>query len=726
MFPARPHLTELHAGAPPQVPQSDAESPASTPVQPSSDGPGVSSGFGKYAWLVLIYTIGVILWGAFVRISFSGDGCGSHWPLCNGAVIPPDLTFKTFVEYSHRITSALCGFMVLGLAIWAFRAFPKRSHVRLAAVLALVFTATEALVGMALVRRELVAYNDSVERAIWMALHLVNSFLLIGFLTLAAVWATGIQRPRFRGQGAVGWALSVGLLGTLLLGVSGAVTALGDTLYPIRSSTEVIAASMSETAHFLVRLRVLHPLTAVCVGLLIVLIAGLVMHLRPDPKVRLAARWTLGLYGVQMLLGLVNVLMAAPVALQIAHLLVADAIWIALVSMSVAAVAHGVPQAEREARPYEGERLRGRALVGAYVTLTKPRVISLLLFTTLAAMFAAAGGWPGGWLLLAVAVGGYMSAGSANAMNMVVDRDIDGTMRRTASRPTVTQAIPTSHALAFAFLLGIGSFALLWGAANLMAAMLSLAGLVFYVIVYTMLLKRRTWHNIVIGGAAGAFPPLVGWSAVTGDLGTLAIIMFAIIFVWTPVHFWALALLIKDDYAKAGVPMLPVVRGERATVTQIGAYAVVTALVTLYPVAHGASGPLYFGFAIGLNIVLLALCMNLYRKVDRPRSLVLYKFSMLYLAILFAVAAVDQSMVSKASREAAGARVVSFANPMDAFPRRDSTTLSRALTSASGQALGSYEAVRGAREWVRASGRGPSLTSSSPTDVSGEVHAADL
>jgi protoheme IX farnesyltransferase len=294
----------------------------------------------------------------------------------------------------------------------------------------------------------------------------------------------------------------------------------------------------------------------------------------------------------------------------------------------------------------------GRATWKQYLALTKPRVISLLLFTTLTAMFIAAGGegttLPTFWLCLATGLGLYMAAGSANAINMVLERDLDLRMGRTATRPTVTQAIPPVNALAFAAALEIGSFVLLTWAANLLTALLALAGLAFYVIVYTLLLKRRTWYNIVIGGAAGAFPPLVGWAAVTGNLSPLAWCLFGIIFLWTPVHFWALAILIKDDYARAGVPMLPVVRGVHATVTQIVAYALLTAALTalplLLPGTNGRTvGWIYVGAAVLLNAVLILRSYRLYRKPDQPHARSLFKFSMLYLALLFLAMAVDRA-----------------------------------------------------------------------------------
>jgi protoheme IX farnesyltransferase len=285
-------------------------------------------------------------------------------------------------------------------------------------------------------------------------------------------------------------------------------------------------------------------------------------------------------------------------------------------------------------------------MVRDYIALTKPRVISLLLFTTLAAMFIAADSAhrvsiP---LFIAVALGGYAAAGAANAINMVIDRDIDQRMRRTTTRPTVTRRISWKSALAFAAGLEVFSFVLLTVAANLLTACLALAGLLFYVFVYTLLLKRRTWQNIVIGGAAGAFPPLVGWAAVTGSLNTFAWILFAIIFVWTPVHFWALALLIKDDYENAGVPMLPCVKGDRATVVQISAYTVVTVASTFLPVFTEKLGAVYIVGALLLNAILALKTVELYREISRPKASSLFHYSMLYLALLFLMMAIDRSI----------------------------------------------------------------------------------
>lgn len=286
-----------------------------------------------------------------------------------------------------------------------------------------------------------------------------------------------------------------------------------------------------------------------------------------------------------------------------------------------------------------------------YVTLTKPKVISLLLFTTLGAMFIAAQGIPNLLMILGVMVGGYMSAGAAGVYNMIYDRDIDAKMKRTAKRPTVTALIPSSHALIFAITLTILSFVVIAAVSNVLAALLSWAGIAFYVIIYTMWLKRSTWQNIVIGGAAGAIPPLVGWAAVTGELSFMAWLLFALIFMWTPVHFWALALLIKDDYAKVGVPMAPAVIGERATVMHMVMYTALTIILTLVPFVMRELSFAYFVAAFLLNAALLFRVLKLYwmvrheRTIERPLALHVYKFSMAYLALLFLSMALDRVLL---------------------------------------------------------------------------------
>jgi len=291
-----------------------------------------------------------------------------------------------------------------------------------------------------------------------------------------------------------------------------------------------------------------------------------------------------------------------------------------------------------------------RATWRDYLILTKPRVISLLLLTTVGAMFIAAEGYPGTWMLLGLLVGGYMSAGAAGVYNMVYDRDIDGRMRRTAMRPTVTNVVATGQALAFAITLTLLSFAIIWASSNLLAALLSWAGIAFYVIIYTIWLKRTTWQNIVIGGAAGAIPPLVGWAAVTGELSLLAWLLFALIFLWTPVHFWALALMIQHDYDEVGIPMAPSVIGERATVMQMAMYALLTMMLTVIPFALSEFSWLYLMASLALNVVLALRVARLFMlarsgvPIDKKTALPVYKYSMLYLALLFLSMAIDRAL----------------------------------------------------------------------------------
>jgi heme o synthase len=277
-----------------------------------------------------------------------------------------------------------------------------------------------------------------------------------------------------------------------------------------------------------------------------------------------------------------------------------------------------------------------------YVTLTKPRIMSLLLVTGFCGMIAGARGWPGTSTALVAMLGLALACGGASALNHVLDRDIDPLMgERTKRRPVASGRVSASRALEFGLALSALSFVLLASVVNVLTAVLALVGNLFYVLVYTRWLKRSTPQNIVIGGAAGAVPPLVGWAAATNTITFAALLLFAIVFVWTPPHFWALALLIKDNYRNAGVPMLPVVRGDRETARQIVLYSVVLVAVTLVPVAAGAAGLLYLACALMLGAAFLWLAERLRRDLSPRRAALLFHYSLLYLALLFAAFALD-------------------------------------------------------------------------------------
>jgi heme o synthase len=285
---------------------------------------------------------------------------------------------------------------------------------------------------------------------------------------------------------------------------------------------------------------------------------------------------------------------------------------------------------------------RSRQLLGDYVELTKPKVQSLLLLTTIATMYVA--GDPPPLLVFLTCLGGYLSAGGAGAVNHWFDRDIDAQMARTASRPIPAGRVSPRAALTFGCVLAVLSLLELSFAVNPLAAALSFSGFLGYVLVYTVWLKRRTPQNIVIGGAAGAVPPLVGWAAVTGSVGGTAVILFFIVFFWTPPHFWALSLLMKDEYAKVGVPMLPVARGEEETRRQIVLYSILLYAVTQLPYCAGGFGVAYLAASLVLGLGFIAGAVRLYRRADRTSALRLYLYSLAYLALLFCAMVADKHL----------------------------------------------------------------------------------
>ncbi len=303
----------------------------------------------------------------------------------------------------------------------------------------------------------------------------------------------------------------------------------------------------------------------------------------------------------------------------------------------------GSPAPLSVASPIDAARLglapRTRQLLSDYLELTKPKVQSLLLLTTIATMYVA--GDPSPLLVALTCLGGYLSAGGAGAVNHWFDRDIDARMTRTASRPIPAGRISPGAALAFGCALAALSFLELSLTVNVLAASLALSGFLGYVLVYTVWLKRRTPQNVVIGGAAGAVPPLVAWAAVTGSVSGVAVLLFFIVFFWTPPHFWALSLLMKDEYAKVGVPMLPVVRGEAETRRQILLYTVLLYAVTQLPFCAGGFGGIYLAASLVLGLGFIAGAVRLYRRADRRSALQLYLFSLAYLALLFCAMVLD-------------------------------------------------------------------------------------
>jgi len=312
----------------------------------------VHARLARYAWGVLAYNLAVILWGAYVRATGSGAGCGSHWPLCNGEVIPRGASIATLVEFSHRATSGLALLAVVALVVWVWRARPRGHPARTGAACSLLFILTEAAVGAGLVLFDLVADNESFARALFMAVHLMNTFALVASLTLTAHWTSGgapVRPGRRPGAAAM---LAAGALGLVLIGTSGAVAALGDTLYPAASLAEALRADLSPTSHLLIRLRLLHPAIALIVSFgLVAMVRPIVARGARGAEGRTAGRAVVAAVVAQLAAGGVNVILLAPVWMQMVHLLLADALWIAFVLLAADALADRPEIAEQRAAP---------------------------------------------------------------------------------------------------------------------------------------------------------------------------------------------------------------------------------------------------------------------------------------------------------------------------------------------------------------------------------------
>lgn len=308
------------------------------------------SRFAKFAWAVLAWNVLVVLWGAFVRATGSGAGCGNHWPLCNGTVVPIAPQIETLIELSHRLTSGVALIGVLVLLIWAFRAYPRRHPVRYGAVVSAVFILTESLVGAGLVIFGWVAEDTSAERALVVAIHLFNTFLLLASLAVTAWWASEQRPMALTSRGWIVWALRAGLLGVLVIGISGAITALGDTLFPASSLAEGLRQDMDPSQHFLIQLRIYHPLLSILVGVYLLVVTRILRSQETNPTVDRLGQILSIVIVVQLAAGFVNVLLLAPVWMQIVHLLLADLVWLSLVLLSASVAAVPVPRFEPAAQ----------------------------------------------------------------------------------------------------------------------------------------------------------------------------------------------------------------------------------------------------------------------------------------------------------------------------------------------------------------------------------------
>jgi heme o synthase len=595
--------------------------------------------FRTLAVATTVSTVLLIAWGGVVRATGSGDGC-PDWPRCFGAWVPR-LEYHTVIEYLHRFLAFLSATLSIALAVvggWSLlrhRAEVPRVPAWLAVGLAPLFLVQAAIGGWIIATHE----DPGV-----VTLHFAVAFVVLAVAVTIMVLSLLTEPGGVRSYATLAAVTALATYGLLLVGTyvraGGAGLAFHD--WPLMSGRLLPDLSQPGAGPMFA-----HRLLAIAVTALVgwCVVRARTMRPRSTLLVRLSTI-ALVLLAAQIVVGGLNVVTELATWARAAHVAISALIWTAVVALAVVARreprADLVRLAELEQDVADADASRSvEDTVRAYVALTKPRIIVLLLITTVPPMILAAGGLPGAWAVVATLVGGTMAAGAANACNMYLDRDIDEVMRRTRRRPIPRHAVQPDAALRFGFGLAALSFTFLALTVNVLAATLSLAAIAFYVFVYTMWLKRSTDQNIVIGGAAGAVPVLVGWAAVTGGIAWPAVVLFVIVFLWTPPHFWALAIRMRDDYAAASIPMLPVVRGEDEARRQIFLYALVLFAATLVLVPVASMGPIYLATAIALGGTFVYRALRLWRDPSEAKAWALFKFSVLYLGALFAAVAID-------------------------------------------------------------------------------------
>jgi protoheme IX farnesyltransferase len=593
----------------------------------------------RLAWAGSGFALGLIVLGGIVRITGSGMGCGDHWPRCNGEWFPP-LDLPTLIESSHRWAAAVVSILVFAVAAVALRRHRTERALRNPALLAAFLLVVQVLLGAVTVKLVLPP---------WVVItHFANAMLLLSALLVLALrtsaHAPAPLAPDER-HGAHRLVLATAALGFVVVLFGAQVANFDAGLlclgFPLCNGRVLPPEGDLAVLHWSHR--------ALAFGFLAVLgvLLARLNRSRMADNTAAVRRWAALVSAatlIQIGVAAAMILHLLPTGLRALHLLVGTVIWTALVILTFHSAR--TPRKSSVSRETGPAPERGSpSLAADLVTLTKPRIISLLLVTTVAPMFITPAGLPSPLLVFWVVVGGYLMAGGANAINMWFDRDIDTRMTRTRLRPIPSGRISPTAGLAFGLALAAVAFAVFWFQVNPLSAWLALGGLLFYVFVYTIWLKRSSPQNIVIGGAAGAFPPLVGWASVTGGLDLAAVYLFAIIFYWTPPHFWALALVKQADYARAGIPMMPVVRGEARTKYEMLVYTLILLPLTILPSFFGALGPFYGVAAALLGARLLWHCVRVVREQPvTPVAWGMYRYSLLYLALLFLAMGVDRSL----------------------------------------------------------------------------------
>jgi protoheme IX farnesyltransferase len=639
----------------------------------------------------------LIVLGGITRVSGSGLGCEDDWPLCQGKPYPP-LNTLAIIEYMHRTVAATIGFLVLATLIGTLLVAGTSRRSRILALSSLVLVIVQALLGAVTVWRELppeIVTAHLGTAMIFFACTLFTAYSIAVDRDAPAWIVNAGRRPGLHEDRTFTLYARVGAVIIFLLILTGGMTSTtGAALFcdewPFCRNGQFIPDQTSKYTWYNLGHRATAALTALTVAF--------ILYQAFKRPVSRAARQLASAAAIiitfQILIGAAYVLTDGDAWLSAFHLGTAAALWAIMLAIAVAA------HQPAEERPYPGIRFaspmrrlgaadsvvqmtaqphdgghglpvqaagsgasaafaasstglamphvdlqRLRAIIAAYAGLTKPGILTLLLATTLGAMLVAAAAVPPLPLVLATMLGGLLAAGGANTLNCYIDRDIDAEMHRTRHRGTVTGLVSPRAALTFGLTRTVLAVIELGVLVNWLAAGLALIGNLYYVLIYTRLLKRRTPQNIVIGGAAGAVPPLVGWAAVTGSLSVPAFLLFAIIYYWTPPHFWALALLKQGEYGRAAVPMLPVVAGEAETRRQVVLYSLLMTAVSFMLVPFGF-GMIYLVGAVVINGIFLWLAFALFRSPNKRLARQLFFYSLWYLALIFGAMVIDRLLLA--------------------------------------------------------------------------------
>lgn len=585
------------------------------------------------AAVVLVYALS--LSGGVMRVNQASAAC-PDWPTCLGHWAPP-AGEAALLAYLHRLLTVLTTAVTLGSAVLAWKQPETPRMVRGALVVAVLSLGVQILLGAAFTW-DLAA---SIQR--WASLlHQGLSALLLASAVLAVIaWTLAGRgllvtgKPGYRTWFGRLSLIHVGLLFLLMASGSALRAGAGEALcsgWPLCSPLQW-PLNQAQWLHLAHRL-----LVALVAGLQGVIFIQAWKKYRTHSGVFVATTLMCVLFYAQALLG-ARMVAGFPVYLLAVHQATAVAVWAAAVGQ--AALTGLLPRSEAEELAEAGALSGRRGLGKDLLALTKPIVVALLLVTTFAGMVIGARQWPDWHLVFWTLLAGFMAAGGSGALNQYIDRADDGKMQRTQRRPIPSGRLTPGEGLAFGLAMALGSFYLMLAFVNLLAALLSLAGIIYYVVVYSLLLKKTTVQNIVIGGGAGAIPPLVGWAAATGSLSVPSALLFAVVFLWTPPHFWALALVRRRDYARAGVPMLPVVRGEAETRRQIFLYTLQLVALTLLLPVIGLGGWVYVAGASLLGAWLLSAAWRVWRRGGNALAWKMYRYSSMYLAFLFMLLMAD-------------------------------------------------------------------------------------